>query len=99
MFEVPCPHCKSKLSLKQRKGLLFHVAIFCLYCAKPIKIKEVSIHLNSITIGVVCGILFSAFSNYSTGMVMVLAAVIGIFIQPFLNIFYSLVVAETEDLL
>ncbi len=99
MFSVSCPHCNRQLSLSQRKGLLFHAAIFCIYCAKPIKIKEISQLLNSLTIGVVCGILFTAFTNYSTGTVILLASVISLFFQRYLNILYSLEPAENEDLM
>ncbi len=99
MFSVPCPHCHGQLSLSQRKGLLVHAAIFCIYCAKPIKIKETSQFLNSITIGVVCGILFAAYTNYSTGTVILLASVISLFFQRYLNILYSLEPAENEDLM
>ena len=99
MFEVGCPHCSNNLTLGQRKGLLIHTAIFCKYCARPIRVKKVSDYLNSITIGVVCGIVFSAFSDFSTTEVILIALFIVLFFQRFLNIFYSLEAANNDDLL
>jgi len=96
MFEVVCPHCSNKLSLRQRKGLLTRIAIFCQYCAKPIRVKKVSDYLNTIAIGVVCGIIFSTFS---TTVVIIIAIFVVFIFQRFLNIFYGLEAANNDDLL
>ena len=99
MFKVKCPHCKSKLSLNQRKGLLRAVAIYCTYCAKPIKIKEGSQYLNSIAIGVLIGGLLAILTSLSMTYVMVIAGLFGAFFQRYLDILFSLKVAKDEELL
>ena len=99
MFEVECPHCSNNLTLRQRKGLLVHTAISCKYCAKPIRVKKVSDYLNAAAIGVLCGIIFSAFSDFSTSQVILIAIVIVLIFQRFLNVFYGLEAANNGDLL
>jgi len=99
MFGEPCPHCKKKLSINQRKGLLNHIAIYCRYCAKPIKIKDTHQLLNSVAIGVICGGSLGILTDLKIEYLAMVSALISVFFQRYLDIFYSLEIASESDLL
>lgn len=99
MFEEPCPHCNKKLSLNQRRGLLVRAAIFCVYCANPIRINLKNQYLNSVALGVLVGGLLALVTNLSTEIVIICGVLSSIFLQRFLDIFFSLEKAKESDLL
>jgi hypothetical protein len=97
MLDAECPRCQKKLSLRDRKGLLYHHAIYCKYCAKPIKIKEISSLINTIMIGVVLGVVLSLYTNLSSIELGILCAFVVVLFQRFIDIFLPLEPARNED--
>lgn len=96
MFDVQCPHCKKTLTIRQRKGLIIQPSIRCIFCHKSIKISENATFLNSWFLGTILGISMQLFLNSSLPFIICTALFVCFFLQPFIDIFYSLEPAEDD---
>ena len=99
MFSKSCPHCNKRLGLNERRGLLFSQVIHCIYCAKPIKIKERDGMINSIAVGAIGGILLAKYTNLALWEIAVILAVIVFALHRFVDIFFALEKANIDDYL
>lgn len=96
MFDVQCPHCKKGLTITQRKGLIIQPSIRCAFCHKSIKIREKAALLNSWFLGTILGIMMQVFWQMSLDLIICTVLFVVFFIQPFIDIFYSLEPAEDD---
>jgi thioredoxin-related protein len=96
MFEVQCPHCKKLLSLRQRKGLVLHSSIPCVYCNRLVRVRLNAVYLNSWFLGTFTGIAMTLILKSSLPFVICTALFVAFFLQGFIDIFYSLESDEND---
>lgn len=97
MFEVRCPHCHQKISILQRKGLVFLPFICCVYCHKKVQSNKIFRDINSATIGIctyAVGVTF--FPDVSKMLILCLGLTFIVCFQGVFDVFFTLESAEDD---
>ncbi|NMP31797.1 hypothetical protein HII17_09495 [Thalassotalea sp. M1531] len=97
-----CPHCEKKIPNKSLRNLQNNRAIYCPFCAKPIRINQKSIILTVAIFSGIAGIIGKDLFNVSlmTGLLIVVsfAILFSLIYLRFIGIYFPLECAENEDL-
>lgn len=97
MFDVCCPHCKKKISLMQRKGLVFLPFITCIHCHKKVQSNKLFRDINSGMLGIlIYSVGDSFFPDISKMLVLCLGLTFIVCCQGFFDIFFTLESAEDD---
>lgn len=96
MLDVQCPYCQKALSLGQRKGLILRPAIPCIHCGGMVRVKQNIVYLNSGLLGTMLGINSQLFLKLSLDLIICIGLFAIFFLQPFIDILYSLEPAEDD---
>lgn len=97
MFEVRCPHCNQKISLKQRRWLILKPFIYCIYCNKKVQSNKMFRDINSGMLGIFAFLAGKhIFPEVSAMLILCLGLTFIVCFQGIFDVFFTLESAEDD---